>query len=196
MRGIKTTFDAKVKSQKSFEQLAELQIAYTIIQKDLEQIVSRNVLEPTGGVKLSFITPHEYHYRSDLKSSFGSNLLEFTRTGNNTIMLLQPVSDLLRVAYFQDQDRLIRHTWRQIDPTQDTLVDKRRLLTNLEKIDFYFVDANGKKSKIWQVRPVKNSVNPNQPTIELPRGIIVNFTIKKYGELEWVFALPGSLNKA
>ncbi|MBP9722462.1 MAG: type II secretion system minor pseudopilin GspJ [Gammaproteobacteria bacterium] len=200
MRGIKTTYMAKEKSQLALDQLAELETAYVLIQKDLEQIINRNVFEPSGGIKLSFLMPIDNlttsGTKSGLKDEFGYNRLEFSRTGNNTTMLNQRVSDLLRVAYYQNEDKLIRHSWRQIDPTKNTLVDKRRLLTHLEQLDFYFIDNMGRKSQVWQPKPAQVSINPSQPTLELPRGIIMNFKVKQYGNIEWLFILPEVLNKA
>lgn len=199
MRGIKNTYLAKEKSQTNLEQLAELETAYIIFQKDIEQIVNRNVLEPSGGIKLAFLTPVDNltssGTKSGLKDDFGYNRLEFSRTGNNTTMLINPVSDLQRVAYYQDEDKLIRHSWRQIDATKNTYVDKRRLLSNLENLSIFFVDSFGRKSQIWQPKPALISINPDQPTLELPRGIVINLKIKQYGSIEWIFNLPEVLNQ-
>jgi len=200
MRGIQSTLEAKKRSQQALTQLAELEQAYLIIQNDIEQIINRNVIEPSGGIKLAFITPVDNltssGTKSGLKEQFGYNRLEFSRTGDINYLLNHKVSDLLRVAYYQDDDKLVRHTWRQIDPTKNTYVDKRRLLTNLDKLNISFVDANGKTLETWQAMPAKTSINPSQPTMNLPRGIIIDFNIKEYGNIEWIFALPEILNKA
>lgn len=198
MRGVQTTLDAKHKSKVALDALSELEIAYTVMQEDIEQIVNRNAIEPRGGLKLAFLTLIDNQSsvgdRAGLKDKYGYNRLEFTRMGRSTSLLKNKVSSLQRVAYFQNEDKLIRHSWRQLDATSNTFVDKRRLLSNLEKFELYFVDSYGRKTPNWQLKPALRNPNPSQPSMELPRGIIVNFSIKQYGNIEWVFSLSEVLN--
>lgn len=113
MRGLQTTLNAKQISQQKLEQLAEIEIAYSIIQQDIEQIVNRNVLEPSGGTKLAFLVPIDSKanigLRSSLMNEFGYNHLEFTRTGGINTIIRPKVSDLVRVAYYEKDSLLVRH---------------------------------------------------------------------------------------
>lgn len=200
MRGLQTTFAAKQKSKQTLDHLAELEIAYGIIQQDIQQIINRNVLQPTGGFKLSLLIPVDNKAnegtKASFKSEFGYNRLEFTRTGISNNLINKKVSDLQRIAYYQNDNMMVRHSWRQTDSTKETLVDKRRLLTNVEKLEIFFVDQYGRKTEIWEMAPSKVAMHSLQPVLELPRGIIFNFLIKDYGEIEWVFSLSSVLNKA
>jgi general secretion pathway protein J len=199
MRGMQTTFAAKQKSRQALDRLAELEIAYSIIQRDIEQIINRNVLQPSGGFKLALLVPIDNTANEGLKASLNSesgyNRLEFTRTGIVNTLIDKKVSDLQRVAYFQKDKMIVRHSWRQIDPTPDTLVDKRRLLTNVERFEIFFVDQYGRKTDSWEMVPSKLATQSFQPVLELPRGIVFNFLIKDYGEIEWVFSLATVLNR-
>lgn len=199
MRGLQTTFAAKQKSREALDQLAELEVAYTVLQRDIEQIINRNAQQPTGGLKLSLIVPIDNKsssgQKASLKTDFGYNRLEFTRTGVSGNLINKKLSDLRRVAYFQDESTIVRHSWRQLDATKDTVVDKRRLLTNVENFNIYFVDEFGRKTDNWEVQPSKSSNESMQPMLELPKGIIIDFSVKNYGNIEWVFALPTVFNK-
>ena len=201
LRGLNTTMEAKTRSQHALDQLAEIEMSYIIIQRDIEQIINRNVTEPGGGIKLAFMTPIDNltsaGTKSGLKEQDGYNRLEFTRTGDDdNAILAQKVSELLRVAYYHDQDTLVRNVWRQVDAASTTYVDKRRLLSNIEKLDISYIDAYGKVSQTWRAVPAKNNLNANQPTMMLPRGVIMSINIKNYGNIEWVFVLPEVLNRA
>lgn len=198
MRGLQTTFMAKQKSKDALDQLAELEIAYSIMQQDLEQIINRNVLQPSGGFKLALLVPVDNTssagFKASMETELGYNRLEFTRTGVPAILVNQKLSDLQRVAYYQNGDRIIRHSWRQLDPVGDTAVDRRRLLTEVVDFKIYFVDEYGRKKDVWDVAPSKSAVQSTLPVIELPRGIVVQFSTKTYKDIEWVFILPQALN--
>ncbi len=201
LRGLNTTMEAKTRSQKALAQLAEIEMSYIIIQRDIEQIINRNILRGDGDSRLAFMTPIDNltseGTKSGLKEEFGYNRLEFTRTGDDDNAILNhKVSQLLRVAYYQDRGELVRHAWRQVDATAATYVDKRRLLSNIEKLEISYVDAYGKASQTWRAVPAKYNLNPNQPTMALPRGIQMSFAIKDYGSIDWVFVLPEVLNRA
>lgn len=200
MRGLQTTFAAKKQSKEVLDQLAELEIAYSVIQQDIEQIINRNVLEPNGGMKLAFLAPVDNRansgFKASMESEYGYNRLEFTRTGVFNTIVNTPISDLQRVAYFLNKDVVVRHTWRQMDATTSTLVDRRPLLSEIEELSIYFIDQTGQKLDMPAVKPSYRGFNPLLPSMELPKGIVFNFKIKQYGDVEWVFTLPNVLNKA
>lgn len=200
MRGLQTTLTAKQSSQRVLDVLAEIETAYSIIQQDIEQVINRNVKASDGGLKLAFLVPVDNDASEGAKASAesedGFNRLEFTRTGVSSAIIKYRVSDLQRVAYYQKGDMLARHSWRQVDPYSKSLIDKRRLLTKVEDLKIFFIDAYGRETGDWQVRKATYPINQMQTSMELPRGIIFRFNIKEFGNLEWVFVLPQVLDKA
>lgn len=200
MRGLQTTLNAKQTSQQALDVIAEIESAYTIIQQDIEQIINRNVKTTDGGIKLAFLVPVDNQAsvgeKAATKTDDGYNRLEFTRTGVSGAMIRHRISDLQRVAYYQNDQMLVRHSWRQVDPEANSLVDKRRLLSKVEKLEFFYVDKFGRELQDWQVQKSSNPINKMQASIQLPHGIIMRFVIKDYGNIEWVFITPQVLEKA
>jgi general secretion pathway protein J len=193
MRGIQTTFMAKKKSHDVLDHLAELENAYLILQNDLVQIIKRPVKNFDGSFKPAIYIPVDDKSSSGEKaaqsSENGYNRLEFTRTGNNMDLIKYPSSDLERVAYYLKDDMLVRHSWRQVDATEDTFVDKRRILSEVTSFSLYFIDELGRKSENWgSTNKIKRS-DSLDGGISLPKGIVINFSIKNYGNIEWVYAL-------
>lgn len=199
MRGLQSVLTAKQKAQKTLDLVAELEIAYSIIQQDIEQIINRTAKDTEGGIKLAFISPVDNQAsKGELAGAVtedGYNRLEFTRAGVSTSLISYRTCDLQRVAYYHNKDKmLVRHSWRQVDPSKDTLVDKRRLIANVENLEIFFIDAYGRESEKWEVRQAKQTFGYMVASVEQPRGIRINFDIKDYGNIEWVFSLPQVLN--
>lgn len=199
MRGLQTTLNAKQISQHALDTIAEIETAYTIIQQDIEQIINRNVANTNGLNKPALLVPIDNQAsageKAATKTDDGYNRLEFTRTGVSGSMIRHRVSDLQRVAYYQNDQMLVRHSWRQVDPQANSLVDKRRLLSNVEKLEFFYIDKFGRELQDWKVQKANSTASKMQNNIELPHGIIMRFIIKNYGNIEWVFITPQILEK-
>lgn len=199
MRGLQSVMTAKVKVQSTLDIIADLEVAYSVIQQDVEQIINRTVKDTQGGIKLAFIVPVDNEASAGelagAKDENGYNRVEFTRAGVSSALISYKTSDLQRVAYFHNnQNMLVRHSWRQVDPIGDTLVDRRRLLSNVENLEIYFIDSLGRESNKWQIRQATKKFGYMIAGVELPRGVRFAFDIKDYGHIEWVFSLPQVLN--
>lgn len=199
MRGLQTTLQARKTSQVLLDQLAELETAYMIMQNDFAQIINRSVKKPNGDNEAALIVPVKTQATSGEivvgETEHGLNRLAFTRSGKNTDIIRYKTSDLERVAYFVKDGLLIRHSWRQLDPSGNTLVDRQRILSKLKTLEINFVDDLGRITQDWQFIAEPNKFNNNQTFMLMPKGIIIKADIEQYGGLEWVFSLPGIYNK-
>ena len=115
----------------------------------------------------------------------GEYLFEFTRAGwSNPAAEVSPArSNLQRVAYGLDDDKLIRQYWYHLDPIEEAPSRRRQMLSGVEALDLRFLDAEGEWQGSW---PPADVEDPGMP-------LAIEFTLEleDYGEITRVFALPG-----
>ncbi len=160
------------------QQLADLQKAYRIFQRDLEQLINREIRNEFGDNVGALV------------GGSGYNGIEFTRAGRaNPAGFLR--SDLQRIAYLADQDTLIRRTWRVLDRAQDSLPDEEVLVENLRRFGIRFLNNNNEWQDSWP--PQQTLVQApagGAATIGLPRAAQVEIELDDVGTLNWTFVLP------
>ena len=128
------------------ERLSDLQKAYRIMQRDLEQVVSREIRNEFGDRIGSMV------------GGSGFDGVEFSRGGHpNPAGFLR--SDILRIAYVPDQDTLLRRTWRVLDRAQDTEPDEQNLIESMSRFSMRFLD----QGNVWRERwpPAADLGEPN-----------------------------------
>ena len=154
------------------ERLADLQKAYRIMQRDLEQIVSREIRNEFGDRIASVV------------GGSGFDGVEFSRAGYpNPAGFLR--SDIQRVAYVPDQDTLLRRTWRALDRAQDTEPDEQKLVESMSRFAMRFLD----QGNVWQER-WPPAAGQGQVLPELPVAVEVQLELDELGTLTWLFSLP------
>lgn len=153
--------------------LSELQRTFYWLAEDVTQIADRTVRSAVD----STLPPLQFNIQ-------GENLFEFTRAGwTNPAADVSPVrSNLQRVAYALDEDKLIRAYWYHLDPIDEQPTRRRQLLSGVESLTFRFLDCEGEWEESW---PPSDTEDPC-----LPAAIEFNFELDDYGEITRVFALP------
>ena len=164
-------------TQERLQQFGELQKAMMILGRDLQQIAARSIRDEFGD------------YQSALKSQDEFYKLEFSRVGWRNPLADQR-SDLQRVAYELDEDKLIRHYWQVMDRAQDSKPLSQTLLTEVEEISFRFMNSSGGWLDKWPSDD--NKVVPDRlfKMNQLPKAISLVLKHKQYGELTRLFDLP------
>lgn len=154
--------------------LSELQRTFYWLAEDVTQIIDR----PVRSAVDAELAPLQFNLQ-------GEYLFEFTRAGwVNPAAEVSPVrSNLQRVAYSLDEDRLIRHYWYHLDSVDESPVRRRQMITGVEALAFRFLDASGEWQESW---PPPNTENPG-----MPLAIEFVLELNDYGEVSRVFALPG-----
>lgn len=154
--------------------LSTLQRTFYWLAEDITQIANR----PVRSAIDSQLAPLQFNIE-------GENLFEFTRAGwSNPAADVSPVrSNLQRVAYALDGDRLIRQYWYHLDPIDESPTRRRQMLTGVDDFSFRFLDSQGEWTESW---PPPGIENPGMP-------LAIEFTIEleDYGNVARVFALPG-----
>lgn len=154
--------------------LSELQRTFYWLAEDITQIADRPVRSAIG----SDLAPLQFNIE-------GENLFEFTRAGwANPAAEVSPVrSNLQRVAYALEGDRLIRLFWYHLDPIDESPTRRRQMLTGVDSLSFRFLDGQGDWKDSW---PPADAIDPGMP-------LAIEFTLElqDFGNVARVFALPG-----
>ena len=154
------------------DRLAELQRAMFIMGRDMEQLTRRWVRDeqgdPTAAITIG-----------------GAALIEFTRRGWQNPLGL-PRSELQRIAYRLEEDRLVRVFWPVLDRGPGTEPIAQVLLVGVEQAAFVAYDDDNEEHGYWP--------------LDLPTGeesavlaaIHLRLAHDTYGQLErlWQVAPP------
>ncbi|ACS85276.1 type II secretion system minor pseudopilin GspJ [Musicola paradisiaca] len=145
--------------------LAELQRAFSLIERDFSQIVPRR----SQGYALGFFAE---------RYQLGSNdwAVSFVRSGWLNPLGILPRSELQRVGYRVRDGQLERLFYDSPEPATSQEAAIRPLLTQVDGFTLHFFGRSG-----WQDRWGDAK--------ELPDGIAVVVTLRDYGEITRVFLL-------
>jgi len=170
--GLQSVMTQQQRTGERSERLADLQKAYRIMQRDLEQIVSREIRNEFGDRIAAVV------------GGSGYDGVEFSRAGYpNPAGFLR--SEIQRVAYVPDQDTLLRRTWRALDRAQDTEPDEQKLVESMSRFAMRFLD----QGNVWQER-WPPAAGQGQVLPELPVAVEVQLELDELGTLTWLFSLP------
>ncbi len=133
--GLKSVMDQHARTDEAADRLADLQKIYLLLQRDLEQIVPRAIRDEFGDVKPALA---------------GSEVLEFTRGGWSN-PLERPRSDLQRIGYAFEDDKLVRYAWQVLDRAQDTLPYKQPLTGAVSNMSARYLSADNEWRTSWPV---------------------------------------------
>lgn len=201
--GLNTLLNTRAMTDQQADALRELQLAYRSVERDLDQWVPREIRDEFAAVKPALGAGGEL-----------GAVLELTRGGWRN-PAEQPRSTLQRVAYGLQDGKLVRMTWLNLDRAPDARPAKQELLADVRELRLRFLDA----ANVWQDRwppagtatasnapvaprlPVVPSV-PGAPAAPVapvvvpaapspPRAIEVVLVSERWGELRWLFRLPG-----
>ncbi len=153
--------------------LKEVQTAMLFMQRDLLQSVNRAVREEYGSFTKALQSNDQ-----------GKVLLEFTHGGRrNPAGFLR--SSLQRVGYgIDDDENLVRYIWPVLDRSQDTKAVKHELLSNVDNLQFRFLNASNTWAESWPPISVNNKIVP------LPLAVEISFDMKDWGRIKRLIVLP------
>lgn len=183
-RVLDTVMASQYSVQDHSEGLRRLQRSMLLLSLDIEQAVNRSVRGPYGEEMPGMI------------SGQGDYLLELTRQGWRNPLHL-PRSDLQRVAYAlqsQQEDSnesddglsLVRHYWRVLDQAQDSEPKTQKLISDIEDLEFRFLDENGEWRNEWPPLP---EVGEHNSAVSLPLAVEVLLETERYGEIKRLYQL-------
>ena len=177
--GLDNVMDNSEASQKALERLKQTQHTVTILNRDLNQLVQRDIRDGFG-------TRQPYL----MAGTDVDNLVEFTRSGRvNPGRLIR--SSLQRVAYRFDEDKLVRLQWPQLDRTQEMEAKESVLIDEVEEITIRFLDQDNEWHEQW---PPLNALSTaptasggSAGTTLAPVAIEVILQLKDWGDIRRLY---------
>jgi len=150
--------------------LVELQRAKRLLQQDLTQVVPRSIRDEFGEV-LPAVMSEDVNW---------GVAIELTRAGRSN-PLEKDRSNLLRLRYFFDGEKLIRRTWKRLDRAPEA-----------EYLDQVVID----NVKTWQVRFFNDNnwldsfpTDIDESVTNLPSAIEVTLSLTDDREFRWLFSV-------
>lgn len=157
------------------DRLTELQRTFYWMNEDFSQAVNRPVRSASDDRVPAFLFNLQ-----------GDNLIELSRSGwTNPAREVSPArSDMQRVAYSLDDDKLIRSYWYHLDTFDEEPTKRRQMLADVEDLSLRFLDREGGWHDSWP--PLDVVDDPGMPT-----AVEVRLQLEDMGSINRLFALPG-----
>lgn len=176
--GLQQVLNQQHSTDQQAQRLSDLQKAYRVMQRDLEQLVRRGIRNEFGDSVAALV------------GGSGYTGVEFSHTGYaNPAGFLR--SDMQRVAYVPDQTTLLRRTWRVLDRAQDSLPDEQILVEGMARFSLRFLDMTNTWHDSWPPQLTASSGSTTTaPSDDLPRAIEVEIELDDMGALRWLFMVP------
>jgi len=165
--GLQTVLESRDRITEQSRKLAELQLAFTILSRDIQLAVPRPVRDSFGDNQSAFA------------SGTSSGLLSLTHNGNINLTE-QAKSDLQRVSYVLEDGQFKRRIMKVLDGANEDNTAEFVLLNNVTNIDIRMLDSEGVWKSDWEQTDV---------LINMPRAIEINVELEGWGTIRRLIAL-------
>jgi len=174
---LNTVLNARKEVEQRAARLTELQTAFMVMQRDIEEAVARPVRDDLGDEQAA------------LKGGgVGTGVLTLTRTGwRNPLGVAR--SDLQRVDYVFSKQQLLRESWSTLDrgPGNEPYVEI--LIDGVSAVDMRFMGQDRQWAGYWPPDASNNA--ENQDVVLMPRAIEISVDVKGWGRIVRLFRVPG-----
>lgn len=168
-------FNTRARVNEQADRLNTLQLAVTLIERDVEQIVARAIRGNEMHLFPAFIGQHQY--------------LELTRNGIVNPNSEEKRSSLKRIAYVCQNNQLLRRSWESLDTTNRKLYEDKVLLDNIVNCKFAYLNHSLQVLPEWR----ENALQQNQQSEPLPKAIQFTLTLKDWDKMSLLFIIPEAL---
>lgn len=179
--GLSSVIDSTEATENHAERLHSVNRAFTVVSRDIRQIVARPIRDEFGETRPAVI---------------GGDLAQFplslTRGGWHN-SLGSPRSELQRVRYYLEDEALWRETWLALDRSSGSESQRVKLLSDVEEFSVQFLNARAEFDAdslstdswldSWAIETASDSV-------VLPEAIAINLYIEAWGNLRRIYELP------
>jgi len=157
------------------DRITELQRTFYWMNEDFSQAVDRPVRSASDD-----------RIPSLLFSLQGESLIQISRSGwTNPAREVSPArSDMQRVSYSLEDDKLIRSYWYHLDTTEDVPTKRRQMLSAVEDLTLRFLDREGSWHDSWPPLDVVDEPG-------MPAAVEVRLELEDFGTINRLFGLPG-----
>lgn len=161
--------------KKADASLMQLQITMTLMRRDLIQAIDRPIVNSDGRMEAAFVAT-------------GGNQIVFTRTGLQNPFNISVQSNMQRVGYELDDDKLIRLTWDVLDQPPNAQPEKQVLLDHVQSLQWQFLTDKNQLVSSWPPAQGSNLSMQNQSS--LPKAVEMVMHIENQGVVQGVFPVP------
>lgn len=149
------------------ERLHELQKGLLVLSLDVEQAVSRSIIDDHGKEQPAFI-------------GHPQNFI-FTHAGVANPSAVARMSTLARSGYSIKGNQLVRETWSALDQAPNTKSFKRVILNNISEARFEYLDKDGRFLPDWPKPDKKDQI--------LPRAVRFIFEVPGWGKMSQIYVI-------
>jgi general secretion pathway protein J len=160
--------------------------AFQVLARDIRQVVDRPIFDEFGTREAGLEG-----------GRLARQMLALTRAGwHNTVGL--PRSTLQRVAYYLEEDRLVRASWSVLDRSGSSEPREIILLEGVESFDLQFLDDISAlrinrdidiDRRLWLENWLADTSQP-EAVMTLPAALILRLDIEGWGQIERLYVLP------
>lgn len=169
--GLQTVISTKQSTEKSAERISEMQLVMMRMSNDLRQALTRKIRDEYG----DFLPAMQ-------SSKNGDETMSWTRAGyRNPARLVR--SNVQRVAYKVDNQKLLRITWPVLDRAQDTEAIETEVLSRVESIEWRFLNNDNEWVSDWPEAGTKAGLYP------LPKAVEFTFELEDWGKIRRLILL-------
>jgi len=152
------------------QRLSKIHRAMLVVERDMLQFRNRPIRMAQGEPLPALMIGDE-------------GALSMTRGGWRN-PLQRPRSELQRVGYRMQDEKLVRAYWSVLDRRGDEEPISQTLLEGVEELEFFAIDQNGEEHKFW---PPKAGQGAGQPRIA---GLVLRVSMVPLGIVERVWEVP------
>lgn len=167
---LQSVMEARQRSEAQAERLMTLQTLFTIMERDFEQVIQREIRDIFGDHQAALTGTGE--------------AVDFSRTGRRNPAGFAR-SNLLRVTYLLEDGRLLRRTWGVLDRAQDSQYQEAVLAENIETIEIRYLDENFNWKNQWPIPDPARTALPG-----LPRAIEFSVENEEVVRITRLFRIP------
>lgn len=157
------------------QRLAEIHRAMRVLQRDILQLSRRKIRDAQGEELPALIVSDQ-------------GAIEFSRVGWRN-PLRQPRSEVQRVGYRWQDEKIVRGYWLTLDRSYDAEPAFQTLLEDVETIEFFAVDQLGNEHKQWPLDPEAYAATEESEALHLA-AIVVRMELLPYGLIERIWRVP------
>ena len=170
MGGLSNVLDTRSHTDQHLNRLSQLQMVFVIFSREIQQIAKRSVRDEYG----AYLAPLNSETSEGLKG------IEFTHNGRFT---LGGQVRLQRVAYYHEDNKLIKKIWRVLDRVEDTKPVKQVVLDDIDELRFdYFIQSEDAQGGEW--RDDWSEADDVQP-----QAVKLMITSADFGEIYRIFEI-------
>jgi len=160
---------------KSDQQLSQEQIAFTLLRRDISQMINRPIRNEDGAKEPAFIAS-------------GVDEIDFTKTGLSNPLDAARQSDMQRVGYTFSGSDLVRLTWDVLDQPPKANPASQVLLSGIKTASWQFIADDGNTSSIWP--PAVGSNMKIENPSPLPKVVLLVIHFNNGTVIQGVFPVP------